>query len=127
MRTSAELIPESICSTLVSRATCCSGKLARAAQLRLLEGTRHSWHQPLRITLQDVVNRAALQSLDGSLLADGPGKEDEGNPGRFGTCNGERRHAIEAGQTEVRQYEIGQLGAQRGAHLDLVHGAPERA
>jgi len=103
------------------------GKLAGAAQLCFLEGTLDGRDQALRVTLQNVVDRAALQSLDGALLADGAGNEDEGNPGRFGTRNRERRHAIETGQTEVREDEIRQLCVQRGAHLELVHDAAERA
>ena len=103
------------------------GSLAGAAQLRLLQRALHGRHQALRVALQDVVDRAALQGLDGALLADGAGKEDEGNPGRFRARNGERRHAIEGGQAEVREDEVRQLRAQRGAHLDLVHDAAERA
>jgi len=46
-----------------------------------------------------------------------PERKMKGTPGASGARNRERRHAVEPGQTEVREDEIRQLCAQRGAHL----------
>ena len=57
------------------------------------------------------------------LFADGPGEKNERNSGCLDARNGESGHPIEPGQTEIRQYEIGQAGAERASHLLLVRHA----
>ena len=103
------------------------GSLVLAAQRRLIECALYRRHQALRITLQDVVDRTALQGLDGALLADGAREEDERHPGCLGARNGQCRHAVESGEAEIGQDEIGRARAQRAAHLGLVHHALEGA
>ena len=92
------------------------GQLTGPAQVRIRQRAFHRWHQALGIALQNVVDRAAFECLDGALFADRAGEKNEGDVGSFLACDGECRHAIELRQAEVRENEIRQSRTQRRAH-----------
>ena len=73
----------------------------------LVERAAHRRRQPRHIGLQHVVIGAALQRVDGALLADGAGQEDERCVRRHLLRDFQRRDAIEAGQGEIGEDEIG--------------------
>jgi hypothetical protein len=97
------------------------GQAAGAPQECIFQRALHGGHEPLGIGLQYVVGRAALQGLDRALLADRAGEKDEGNVGRHLAGDGERGHAVELRQAEIRQDDVREHRGERGAHLPLVH------
>ena len=81
-------------------------------------------HEPRGVGLQDVVDRAAAQSLDGALLADRAREEYEGNVRRLLLGDIEGGKAVEARQGEVGKDDVRPELPERRAELPLVgHGA----
>jgi len=74
----------------------------------VVERAFHRGRQPAQVMLQDVVRRAALQRLDGVLLADRSRYEDEGNVRAQIARQRQGAHAAEARHAEVRQDHLRQ-------------------
>jgi hypothetical protein len=83
----------------------------------------HRRGQPAQIVLQHVVQRAALQGLDGEFLADGSGHEEERHVRRLLACNQQRILAAEPGHREVAENDVGRERGQCPAQLHLVADA----
>ncbi len=98
-----------------------------AAHLELLERAAHGRHQAREIGLEHVIDRTALQRVDGALFAQRPREEYERSfrrelPGHF-----ERRQAVEAGQREVGEDEVGLEFRERAPQHRLRFHAPPAA
>ena len=74
---------------------------------RLIERAAHGGAEPHQIGLEDVVDGALLERLDGTLLADGAGDEHERHLGRLGGGDGERVQAAELRQAEIGDDQAG--------------------
>ncbi len=92
---------------------------AGTANLGVGERALHGGHESLRIGLENVVHGAAEQSVDGPLLADGAGEENEGDVRHSLPGDRERSHAVKSRQTEVREDEAGDPLLQGAAELQL--------
>src|SRR6266446_7527502 len=70
-------------------------------------------HQPRSAFLENIIDGALLQRLDGALLADRAGDEDEGRVGtaRFGDL--QRVGAVETRQSVIGQDEIRRESGER--------------
>ena len=62
--------------------------------------------QPLELVLEHVIGRAALERLDGDLLAERPGDEDEGCRGSEFARDVEGVQAVEGRQEIIGQDQI---------------------
>ena len=98
---------------------------ATAADRRIADGPAHGRHQARQVGLEDVVVGTALQGIDGAFFAQRPRQEDERSVGRELVRNLERRDAVEAGQREIREDDVGPEFTQHAAQSRFgVHPLP---
>ena len=79
---------------------------AAGGGLRLAQCTAYRGRQSLEVGLEHVVDGAALQGIDGALLADRAREEDERNVRRELLRHFEGREAVETGQGEIGQDDV---------------------
>lgn len=75
---------------------------------------------------EDEIGGAVAEGLDGGLLAEGAGDEDEGDAGAEFAFEGEGGVAVDAGEVEVGEDEVGRIGdegaAVRLGVVDVLEG-----
>jgi len=74
--------------------------------LTLGQGALHDRHQALQPALQYVVGGACLETLDGDLLADGAGNEDERKVEILCPQQAQRGQPVEGGEGVVGEDEV---------------------
>ena len=89
---------------------------ARAAAAGFAERAANRRHQARHVGLEHVIVGTALQRIDGALLADGSGEEDERNVGFHFPRDFQRGNAVETRQREIGKDQVG---------LDLIEHAPQ--
>ncbi|CAA9443522.1 MAG: hypothetical protein AVDCRST_MAG51-3453 [uncultured Ramlibacter sp.] len=96
------------------------GTPARLALRHLAQGALDHQRQPRQPALADVVGRASLEHLDGVVLADHAGDEDERRIRAAGARHLQRLFAREAGDLVVREDQVEVPGGQGIGEADLV-------
>ncbi len=97
------------------------------AHLGLLERAAHRRTEPREIVLEHVVHGALMQRLDGTLLADRAGHEDEGHVGRELARNRQRGESIESRQAQIRQDQMRAEPLERLTHREFALHAADLA
>ena len=92
---------------------------------RLAEGADDDPRQPVEPLLGDVVGRPILQRLDGDILAERPGDEDEGNRRAVRPRDGEGAQAVEGRQDVVGQDQVMVAAAHPGHERFAGHDPVE--
>ena len=96
---------------------------------RLLERPLHRGSKPRKVVFEHVIDRALSEHIDGALLANRTGHEDEGNLRRLARGERQRRRAVVPGQSKIGNDEIWLQLAQRflkcGLGLDAPPGAAQ--
>ncbi len=95
--------------------------LALGVLLHFAQGPPHGRPQPGQPLLEHVIRGAVLQGLDGCLLAQGAGDEEEGGLGTFLLCGRESGQAVVGRKRVVGQDEVG------GEVAELRPGNPLRS
>jgi hypothetical protein len=98
--------------------------MPRTARGGLGQGALYRRGEPREIGLEDVVDRAVPQRIDGSLFTDGTGDKDKRYVGGLDRGDGERRHAVESRQGEIGQDDVRPQIAQPRAEFRLALDTP---
>src|SRR5258708_1975053 len=79
-----------------------------------LQGSPNRGNQPGQALLQDIIGGPALQALNGLLLAERAGEQDERHLRPLRPGETQRRQAVIAWNREVREDEIEMILRERG-------------
>ena len=94
------------------------------------EGPLDGGTDPRQVALEQVVGRARFHAADRRLLVDRAGHDEEGHGRRTLAREGEGAHAVEPGQCEVGEDDVGPEGFQLveerlpGIHPSRLEGDP---